>query len=60
MNIAIVSATGNVGRKLLEVIEKLHFKYSELYRIASDKSVGNKITLKRKSFSIVGLGEFDI
>ena len=40
MNIAIVGATGNVGRKLLEVIEKLNFKFSELYLIASDKSIG--------------------
>ena len=45
MNIAIVGATGNVGRKLLEVIEKLNFKFSELYLIASDKSIGKKITL---------------
>ena len=59
MNIAIVGATGNVGRKLLEVIEKLNFKYSELYLIASDKSVGKKITFKSKTYSIVGLGDFD-
>ena len=59
MNIAIVGATGNVGRKLLEVIEKLNFKFSELYLIASDKSVGKKITFKNKSYSIVGLNDFD-
>jgi len=59
MNIAIVGATGNVGRKLLEVIEKLNFKFSELYLIASDKSVGKKITFKNKSYSVVGLGDFD-
>jgi len=59
MNIAIVGATGNVGRKLLEVIEKINFKFSELYLIASDKSVGKKITFKNKSYSIVGLNDFD-
>jgi len=48
MNIAIVGATGNVGRKLLEVIEKLNFEFSELYLIASDKSVGKKLLLKIK------------
>ena len=51
MNIAIVGATGNVGRKLLEVIEKLNFKFSELYLIASDKSIGKKITFKGKTSS---------
>ncbi len=59
MNIAIVGATGNVGRKLLEVIEKLNFKFSELYLIASDKSIGKKITFKNKTYSIVGLSDFD-
>ena len=59
MNIAIVGATGNVGRKLLEVIEKLNFEFSELYLIASDKSVGKKITFKNKTYSIVGLKDFD-
>ena len=46
MNIAIVGATGNVGRKLLEVIEKLNFEFSELHLIASDKSVGKKTTFE--------------
>jgi len=59
MNIAIIGATGNVGRKLLEVIEKLNFKFSELYLIASDKSVGKKITFKGKTYSILGLSDFD-
>ena len=49
MDIAIVGATGNVGRKLLEVIEKLNFKFSELYLIASDKSIGKKISFIFKS-----------
>ncbi len=59
MNIAIVGATGNVGRKLLEVIEKLNFKFSELYLIASDKSIGKKINFKGKTYSILGLSDFD-
>ena len=59
MNIAIVGATGNVGRKLLEVIEKLNFEFSELYLIASDKSIGKKINFKGKTYSIVGLSNFD-
>ena len=59
MNIAIVGATGNVGRKILEVIEKLNFQFSELYLIASDKSIGKKITFKNKTYSILGLSNFD-
>jgi len=59
MNIAIVGATGNVGRKILEVIDKLNFEFGELHLIASDKSVGKKITFKNKTYSVVGLSDFD-
>jgi aspartate-semialdehyde dehydrogenase len=59
MNIAIIGATGNVGRKLLEVIEKINFKFSELYLIASDRSIGKKINFKNKEYSISGLNDFD-
>jgi len=59
MNIAIVGATGNVGRKLLEVLEKLNFKFDQLYLIASDKSIGKKISFKNKDYSLVGLVDFD-
>ena len=38
MNIAIVGATGNVGKKILEVFEKLNFKFDQLYLIASDNN----------------------
>jgi aspartate-semialdehyde dehydrogenase len=59
MNIAIIGATGNVGRKLLEVIEKINFKFSELYLIASDQSIGKKINFKNKEYSTIGLSDFD-
>ena len=40
MNIAIVGATGNVGRKTLEVFDKKNFKFDNLYLVASEKSAG--------------------
>ena len=46
MNIAIVGATGNVGRKILEVLEKKEFKIDNLYLVASSKSLGKKIKFK--------------
>ena len=33
MNIAIVGATGNVGRKILEVLEKKNFPIDNHYRV---------------------------
>jgi len=59
MNIAIVGATGNVGRKLLEVLENLKFKFDQLYLIASDKSIGKKVMFKNKEYSLAGLKDFD-
>ena len=59
MNIAIVGATGNVGRKILEVLEKLNFKFDQLYLIASEKSIGKKISFKNKDYSLIGLNDFD-
>ena len=48
MNIAIVGATGNVGRKIIEVLEDKNFPVSELYLIASSKSSGKKINFNGK------------
>ena len=48
MDIAIVGATGNVGRKIIEVLENKNFPVSELYLIASSKSSGQKINFKDK------------
>ena len=39
MNIAIVGATGNVGRKTLEVLNKKNFKFDNLHLVASEKSL---------------------
>ena len=59
MNIAIVGATGNVGRKILEVIEKKDISIDNLYLLASSKSVGKKIKFKGKEYEVFDLESFD-
>ena len=59
MNIAIVGATGNVGRKTLEVLERKDFFIDNLYLVASSKSVGKKINFKGKKIDILDLANFD-
>ena len=59
MNIAIVGATGNVGRKLIEVLEKKNFPISELFLIASSKSEGKKISFSGKEHTVIDLVKFD-
>ena len=59
MNIAIVGATGNVGRKILEVLEKKNFKVDNLYLLASSKSLGSSLIFKGKDIKIELLDDFD-
>ncbi len=59
MNIAIVGATGNVGRKTLEVLEKKELSIDKLYLVASPKSVGKRISFKGKEYEVFNLENFD-
>ena len=59
MNIAIVGATGNVGRKTLEVLEKKEFKIDNLYLVASSKSAGTKIKFRDREHDVIDLDNFD-
>ena len=59
MNIAIVGATGNVGRKTLEVLEKKELSIDNLYLVASSKSAGKKISFKGKDYKVLDLENFD-
>ena len=59
MNIAIVGATGNVGRKILEVLEKKELSFDNVYLVASSQSAGKKISFKGKEHEIFDLESFD-
>ena len=59
MNIAIVGATGNVGRKIIEVLEKKNFPLVDLYFVASSKSEGKKLKFKGKEIVVENLETFD-
>ena len=55
MKVAVVGATGLVGTKMLQVLAERNFPVSELIPVASEKSVGKKITYKDKEYTIVSL-----
>ena len=48
MNIAIVGATGNVGRKIIEILEKKKLGIENLFLLASKNSEGKKISYNGK------------
>jgi aspartate-semialdehyde dehydrogenase len=59
MDVAIVGATGNVGRKIIEVLEKKNFSIDNLYLVASSKSAGSKLKFKGKEVEVENLESFD-
>jgi aspartate-semialdehyde dehydrogenase len=42
-SVAILGATGNVGRLILEILEQRNFPYSSIKLLASPRSVGQKV-----------------
>ena len=59
MKFAIIGATGNVGRKTIDILEKSNLDIKELYLVASKNSLGKKIKFKGNELNVVALDNFD-
>ncbi|MBK5252118.1 MAG: aspartate-semialdehyde dehydrogenase [Peptostreptococcaceae bacterium] len=57
VNIAVVGATGMVGRTFLKVLEDRDFPYENLYLFASARSAGKELTCKGKTYKVEELTE---
>src|SRR5512133_1297433 len=55
MKIAVVGATGMVGRTMMKVLEERNFPVSQLLPAASEKSVGKEIIFKGKPVNVVSV-----
>ncbi len=55
MKIAVVGATGMVGNVMLEVLAERNFPVTELLLVASERSVGKKITYNGVEHTVIGL-----
>lgn len=58
-NIAVVGATGNVGREILNILNSRKFPADNVHAIASLDSVGSSISFGEKILEIEGLENFD-
>ena len=58
-NIAVVGATGNVGREILQILEQREFPIDNIYCLASSRSKGKKLEFKGKEIIVEDLKEFD-
>ena len=59
MNLAIIGATGNVGRKTIEILEKSSLSFDNLYLVASKKSAGQKLIFQKKEIKVEALENYD-
>jgi len=58
-NVAVVGATGAVGRTMLSIMEQRKFPVDNLYLLASERSAGEKITYNNKQYIVENLADFD-
>lgn len=59
-NVAIVGATGNVGRKFLEILQERNFPVKELYLFASERSDGKALKFKGQDILVEATREENI
>ena len=55
MKVAVVGASGLVGQKMLEILEERNFHISELFPVASERSIGKKINFKGTEYPIISM-----
>jgi aspartate-semialdehyde dehydrogenase len=53
MKVAVVGATGLVGREMLKILEEKNFPVTELLPVASSKSVGKKVKFKSQEYEVM-------
>jgi aspartate-semialdehyde dehydrogenase len=57
--VAVVGATGLVGETMIRVLEERNFPVSELYPLASSRSLGKSVMFNRKEYPVDDLATFD-
>ena len=59
IKVAIVGATGNVGRELLNIMDERDFPAAEVYALASRRSKGREVSYGDKTLKCEVLDDFD-
>jgi aspartate-semialdehyde dehydrogenase len=59
MNFAIVGATGNVGRKTIDILERSKINIDNLFLVASKKSAKKIIYFKKKKITVEAIENYD-
>jgi aspartate-semialdehyde dehydrogenase len=59
LRVAVVGATGNVGREMLEILQERLFPADEVVAIASRRSVGTEVSYGEKTLKVKDLETYD-
>lgn len=57
MKVAVCGVTGLVGSMMCKVLEERNFPVTEFYPVASDRSLGKKITFRGKDYNVISMTE---
>lgn len=57
--VAVLGATGLVGDTMISILEERDFPVSELYPLASNRSLGKSVKFKGKSYPVIDVETFD-
>jgi len=57
--VAVVGATGNVGREMLNILHERQFPFSEVVALASRRSVGSELTFGDTTLKCKNLDDYD-
>ena len=57
--VAVVGATGNVGREMLNILEELEFPVDKIHAIASRKSIGVEVSFGEERIPCEDIEQFD-
>jgi aspartate-semialdehyde dehydrogenase len=57
--VAVVGATGNVGREMMAILEEVDFPVDQIYAVASRKSIGVEVAYADRTLKCVDLETFD-
>ncbi len=59
IDIAVVGATGVVGESMLEILAERKFPVGEVHALASERSVGKKVSFGNRELTVQNLADFD-
>jgi aspartate-semialdehyde dehydrogenase len=57
--VAVVGATGNVGREMLDILAERRFPISEIVALASSRSIGTEVSFGDRTLKCKVLDSYD-